>query len=223
MAEDFERGQGLEQQLQTLVEQHATSQLNKTRLDNVNSRGAFLLHDADAAFRDGPRLRSAQFEVKFRDESGFGSGVTAGFYARIAKEFLRRAVNLNLPRAAPSRLDTPSAEEDTKAAATGVVVVVVVVIAAICISALICHSQPSGWVSGNLHRIATTAAPAAAATTLRRGDPGLPLPPRRRRHPRCHSVHSERQRAPDAATSSSLSTRAASLSRVESRRRHRHR
>ena len=55
MAEDFERGQRLEQQLQTLVEQHATSQLNKTTRQRQLAR-AFLLHDADAAFRDGPRL-----------------------------------------------------------------------------------------------------------------------------------------------------------------------
>ena len=68
--------------------------------------GYDLLHEANAVFRDVGFLRSGSIEVTFRDETGFGSGVTAGFYTRLAREFMSRAVCFNLPRAGLSPLPT---------------------------------------------------------------------------------------------------------------------
>ena len=68
----------------------------RDHLKNVHGSG--LLHDCLAALRDASFLRSSRLAVQFRAESGFGSGVTAGFYSRLAREFRCRAVNLNRPR-----------------------------------------------------------------------------------------------------------------------------
>lgn len=69
----------------------------KNNLKNVSvSPGWCLYREAVATFSDARFLRSGALEVTFRKETGFGSGVTAGFYSRIAEVLQTRAVGLGL-------------------------------------------------------------------------------------------------------------------------------
>jgi len=62
------------------------------------SSGWALLSEAQAVLESVLFLRSGSLEVLFRGETGHGSGVTAGFYARLAEQLAKRAVGLDLVR-----------------------------------------------------------------------------------------------------------------------------
>ena len=57
-------------------------------------------------------------QVTFAGETGFGSGVTAGFYSRVAQEFQTRAVGRSLLRVGASPPPPPLALDDDSAAST---------------------------------------------------------------------------------------------------------
>jgi hypothetical protein len=96
-AASLEKAQRLEQAMQRTMEKHATSQLAKNNLKNVSVLPAWmLLREAIAIFSDARFLRSGSLEVTFRNETGFGTGVTAGFYSRIAEVLQLRAIGFGL-------------------------------------------------------------------------------------------------------------------------------
>jgi len=96
-AASLEKAQRLEQVMQRTMEKHATSQLSKNHLKNVSVfPGWKLLREAIATFSDARFLRSGSLDVTFKKETGFGTGVTAGFYSRIAAVLQCRSVGFGL-------------------------------------------------------------------------------------------------------------------------------
>jgi hypothetical protein len=94
--EDWDRAMRVDQRINDAVNKHATSQVAKNTLAKASSGGAELLREAMSAFADLSFLRSGSMEVIFKSETGFGSGVTAGFYNRIAAQLQTRGVALGL-------------------------------------------------------------------------------------------------------------------------------
>eukprot|EP00615_Pteridomonas_danica_P019585 CAMPEP_0114396960 /NCGR_PEP_ID=MMETSP0102-20121206/13914_1 /TAXON_ID=38822 ORGANISM="Pteridomonas danica, Strain PT" /NCGR_SAMPLE_ID=MMETSP0102 /ASSEMBLY_ACC=CAM_ASM_000212 /LENGTH=1363 /DNA_ID=CAMNT_0001557849 /DNA_START=31 /DNA_END=4123 /DNA_ORIENTATION=- len=99
-AESLQVAQQLDEQISAIAQYHATSQLAKNTLLNVSNKSELvLLHEAFACFENVEFLRGGILEVEFQNESGHGSGVTAGFYARVARALASRSVGLNLSHA----------------------------------------------------------------------------------------------------------------------------
>jgi len=115
--EDWDRAMRVDQRINDAVNAHASSQVAKNTLAKASSQGTALLREASEAFSDLEFLKSGSMEVIFKNESGFGSGVTAGFYNRVAAQLQTRGVALGLapvgaspPADSPSSLQTEDAD-----------------------------------------------------------------------------------------------------------------